>query len=164
MYTKEIESIDKQIEETQKQFTIRTVQIHGGINMTDFYGNEIQIGDKCVVINMSDYLERVTVLEITDEQSIKVINSFDEESYHFPNNIIDIEAIERKVYSERIINSVKTLSIEDNDTVTVSLVPNQLSMNEPKRVFDQLKKAFPNNRVVVTIGLDVDIEKGDSNV
>lgn len=128
--------------------------------MTDFYGNEIQIGDKCV--RYSGYvgsLEKVTVLKIEKEDKILISNSLGKEVYTIAEKLIDIEAIERKVYSDRIINSVKTLDVKDNDTIAVSLVSNQLSINESKTVFDQLKKAFPNNKVVVTIGLDVEIEK-----
>ena len=133
--------------------------------MTDFYGNEIQIGDECIRYSgWTSFLEKTTVLGIEREDKILILNSFEKEVYTSDKKLIDITAMERKLYSERIINSVKTLDIKDDDTLVVSLIPNQLSLNESQTVFDQMKKVFPNNKVLVTIGLEVNIEDGDSDV
>lgn len=50
--------------------------------------------------------------------------------------------------------------MKPNDTVVVSMIPNQLSLRETAKTFEYVKKAFPDNKVNIVIGLDVTIEKG----
>ena len=72
----------------------------------------------------------------------------------------DITALEREMREQQFLNSVKALDVKPNDVVIVSLIPNQLNMVECQRVFEQLKKLFPNNEVGLMIGLDVSAKNG----
>lgn len=92
--------------------------------MIDFYGNEIQIGDKCILLRLNQ-LEQVTALDIDDYQGGRVevctsggtkliISSSD--------RLIDITAIKEEARKQQPFNSVKALGVKptamDNDTIS----------------------------------------------
>ena len=130
--------------------------------MKDFYNREIQIGDKCILL-LYDELEQVTVLDIDDYQGgrVEVCTNIETKFIiNSPNRIVDITAIRKEVREQQFLNSVKALDVKPNDVVIASLIPNQLNMAECQRVFEQLKKLFPNNEVGLMIGLDVNTKNG----
>lgn len=92
--------------------------------MKDFYGREIQIGDKCVFY--CHYVNGFVNAEILGENNggdkIDVYTQYFDEKSLSPKRIIDITAIEREVREKQVINSVKTLDVKSNDTVVVSLI------------------------------------------
>jgi len=128
--------------------------------MKDFYGREIQIGDRCIrYTGQLGGLEEVIVLG-EDKRGIKILNFMDKEVYTQGHKLFDFSAYERKIQEEKIFNSVKALDVKPNDVVIASLIPNQLNMVECQRVFEQLKKLFPNNKVGLMIGLDINTKNG----
>lgn len=130
--------------------------------MKDFYGREIQVGDKCILL-LYDELEQVTILDVDDYQGGRAevcTNRGTKFIINSPNRIVDITAISKEMCEQQFFNSVKTLDVKPNDVVIASLIPNQLNMAECQRVFEQLKKLFPNNKVGLMIGLDVSAKNG----
>lgn len=130
--------------------------------MKDFYEREIQTGDRCILL-LYDELERVTVLDIDDYQGGRVevcTNRGTTFIINSSNRIVDITAISKEVREQQFLNSIKALNVKPNDVVIASLIPNQLNMVECRRVFEQLKKLFPNNEVGLMIGLDVNVKNG----
>lgn len=128
--------------------------------MKDLCNREIQIGDRCIRYSgWTSTLEEVIALG-EDEKGIKIINSLDKEVYTTGEKLFDFDAFERQIREETFINSVKALDVKPNDTVIVSLNPNQMSMGEAKSIFNQMKKMFPDNKVSLVVGLDVSIENG----
>lgn len=128
--------------------------------MKDFYGRKIQIGDRCIrYTGQLGGLEEVIVLG-EDKKGIKILNFMNKEVYTQGHKLFDISAHERKIQEEKIFNSIKALDVKPNDVVIASLIPNQLTMVECQRVFEQLKKLFPNNEVGLMIGLDVNTKNG----
>jgi hypothetical protein len=128
--------------------------------MKDFYGREIQIGDKCVFY--CHYVNGFVNAEILGENNggdkIDVYTQYFDEKSLSPKRIIDITAIEREVREQQFINSVKALDIKPNDRIIASLNPNQMPMEEAENIFNQMKKIFPDNKVLFVVGLDVSIE------
>lgn len=125
--------------------------------MKDFYEREIQVGDICAFWN-GNYLDSRPIWGYEGD-SVEIAD------YHTTltkkaKEVIDITAIERQIRSETFLNSVKALDVKPNDVVIASLIPNQLNMAECQRVFEQLKKLFPNNEVGLMIGLDVNTKNG----
>lgn len=128
--------------------------------MKDFFEQEIQIGDRCIrYTGQLGGLEEVIVLG-EDKKGIKILNFMDKEVYTQGHKLFDFSAYERKIQEEKIFNSIKALDVKPNDVVIASLIPNQLNMVECQRVFEQLKKLFPNNEVGLMIGLDVSAKNG----
>lgn len=128
--------------------------------MKDFFEQEIQIGDRCIrYTGQLGGLEEVIVLG-EDKKGIKILNFMDKEVYTQGHKLFDFSAYERKIQEEKIFNSIKALDVKLNDVVIASLIPNQLNMAECQRVFEQLKKLFPNNEVGLMIGLDVNTKNG----
>ncbi len=126
--------------------------------MNDLYDREILVGDRCIRYSgWTSALEEVIVLG-EDEKGIKILNSFDKEVYTTGEKLFDFDALERQIQEEAFINSVKALDVKPNDTVVVSLIKDQVPMRECKSIFDQMKKAFPNNNVLLVLGLDVSIK------
>jgi len=129
--------------------------------MKDFFGKEIQIGDRCIRYNGSiGGLEEVIVLG-EDNKGLKILNYLDKEVYttRTEHKLLNLSAFERQIRSETFINSIKALDVKPNDVVIASLIPNQLPIGAEKSIFGhQLKKAFPNNNVLLTIGVDVGIK------
>ena len=133
--------------------------------MKDFYGREIQIGDKCVFFDEHSKLNSKPICELHSddncpEDDYVEITDYCETLTKKAKEIVDITAIEREVREQQFINSVKTLNVKPNDVVIASLIPNQLNMVENQRIFEQLKKLFPNNEVGLMIGLDINIKNG----
>lgn len=129
--------------------------------MKDFFEQEIQIGDRCIrYTGQLGGLEEVIVLG-ENKKGIKILNFMDKEVYTQGYKLFDISAYERKIQEEKIFNSIKALDVKPNDTVVVSMIPNQISIKNLQSIFKQIKKAFPNNKVTMFIGLDAAIEKGD---
>lgn len=129
--------------------------------MKDFFEQEIQIGDRCIrYTGQLGGLEEVIVLS-EDKKGIKILNFMDKEVYTQGHKLFDFSAYERKIQEEKIFNSIKALDVKPNDTIVVSMIPNQLSLRETAKTFEHFKKAFPNNKVTMFIGLDVTIEKGE---
>lgn len=128
--------------------------------MKDLYDREIQIGDRCIrYTGQLGGLEEVIVLG-EDKRGIKILNFMNKEVYTQGHKLFDISAHERKIQEEKIFNSIKALDVKPNDTVVVSLIPNQMSMVNAESIFKQMKKMFPNNKVSLVVGLDVSIENG----
>lgn len=128
--------------------------------MIDFYGNEIRIGDKCILLRLNQ-LEQVTALDIDDYQGGRVevctsggttliISSSD--------SLIDITAIKEEVRKQQFLNSVKALDVKPDSTVVASIIPNQISYTEAAKMFDGLKAMFPSNEVSMVMGVDVTVE------
>lgn len=130
--------------------------------MKDLYDREIQIGDKCVFYchYVNGFVNAEILGENNDGDKIDVYTQYFDEKSLSPKRIIDITAIEREVREQQFINSVKALDIKPNDTIIASLIKGQVLMNECKSIFDQMKKAFPDNKVLLVVGLDVSIENG----
>lgn len=129
--------------------------------MTDFYGREIQIGDICVRSSgYSNHLESLVVAEIS-ERGVVLKNSSSGRIGRPMNGLylVDITAIEREVREQQFLNSVKALDVKPNDTVVASMIPNQITFTETKRMYDALKVMFPDNPVSMVLGIDVSIEK-----
>lgn len=129
--------------------------------MTDFYGREFQIGDKCVRYQGAKCpsgLEEVTVLG-ADDKGIKILNFMSKEVYTQGEKLVNITAIEREVREQQFLNSVKALDVKPNDTVVASMIPNQITFTETKRMYDALKVMFPDNPVSMVLGIDVSVEK-----
>lgn len=128
--------------------------------MKDFFGKEIQIGDRCIRYNGSiGGLEEIIVLG-EDNKGLKILNYLDKEVYTTgtEHKLFNLSAFERQIHSETFINSVKTLDIKPDSTVVASFIPNQLPMNNAKSMYKQLKKAFPDNKIVLIMGLDITID------
>ncbi len=133
--------------------------------MKDFYGREIQIGDKCVFSDDHGRLSSRPIRELHSDNDCPEDDYVEITDYHETltkkaKEIVDITAIEREVREQQILNSVKALDVKPNDVVIASLIPDQLTMVECQRVFEQLKKLFPNNEVGLMIGLDVSVKDG----
>ena len=133
--------------------------------MKDFYDREIQIGDKCVFSDEHGILDSRPICELHSdddcpEDDYVEITDYCETLTKKAKEIVDITAIEREVREQQFINSVKTLNVKPNDVVIASLILNQLNMVENQRIFEQLKKLFPNNEVGLMIGLDINTKNG----
>lgn len=129
--------------------------------MKDFYGREIQIGDRCIrYTGQLGRLEEVIVLG-EDKKGIKILNFMDKEVYTQGHKLFDISAHERKIQEEKIFNSIKALEVKPNDIVVVSLIKGQVPINECENIFDLMKKMFPDNQVSLVVGLDITNEKGE---
>lgn len=129
--------------------------------MKDFFKQEIQIGDRCIrYTGQLGGLEEVIVLG-EDKKGIKILNFRNKEVYTQGHKLFDFSVYERKIQEEKIFNSIKALEVKPNDTVIVSMIPNQLSLRETAKTFEYFKKAFPDNKVNMVIGLDVTVEKGE---
>lgn len=136
-----------------------------GDNMKDFFGKEIQIGDRCIRYNGSiGGLEEVIVLG-EDNKGLKILNYLNKEVYATgtEHKLFNLSAFERQICSETFINSVKALDVKPDSTVVASIIPNQLPMDDTESMYKQLKKAFPNNNVILVMGLDVTIENNRSD-
>lgn len=130
--------------------------------MKDCFNREIQIGDICVRSSgYSNHLESLVVAEI-NEKGVVLKNSSSGWIGRPMNGLylVDITAIEREVREQQFLNSVKALDVKPNDTIVASLIPNQIPMGECENVFEQIKKTFPDNKVTLVMGLDVNIENG----
>lgn len=133
--------------------------------MKDFYGREIQIGDICVFSNKHNKLDSRPIWELHFDDNCPEDDYVEIADYHETltkkaKEIVDITALEREMREQQFLNSVKALDVKLNDVVIASLIPNQLNMAECQRVFEQLKKLFPNNEVGLMIGLDVNTKNG----
>lgn len=140
--------------------------------MVDFYGREIQIGDRCLIHeHFTESFVEGTVLRFSKfadgGECIVLGTKFSDNRLFrsYKDRIIDVTAIEKEVRMNTFINSVKALDIKPNDTVVASLIPNQIPFREAENVFNQMKKVFPDNKVLLVMRLDVSIENGsDKNV
>lgn len=133
--------------------------------MKDFFGKEIQIGDRCIRYNGSiGGLEEVIVLG-EDNKGLKILNYLDKEVYTIgtEHKLFNLSAFERQIHSETFINSIKALDVKPDSTVVASFIPNQISMNNAESMYKQLKKTFPNNNVALVVGLDITIEDNRSD-
>lgn len=133
--------------------------------MKDLYDREIQIGDKCVLSDKHGILDSRPIWELHSDDDYPENDYVEIADYHETltkkaKEIIDITAIEQEIREQQILNSVKALDVKPNDTVVVSLNPNQMPMGEAKSIFNQMKKAFPDNKILLVVGLDVSIENG----
>ncbi len=133
--------------------------------MKDLYDREIHIGDICVFTDKHGILDSRPIWELHSDDDCPENDYVEIADYHETltkktKEIVDITAIEREVREQQFINSVKALEVKPNDTVIVSLIEGQVPMNKCKSVFDQMKKAFPDNKVLLVVGLDVNIENG----
>lgn len=133
--------------------------------MKDFYNREIQIGDKCVFSDKHGILDSRPIWGLHSDDDYPENDYVEIADYHETltkkaKEIIDITAIEREIREQQFINSLKALDVKPNDTVIASLIESQVPMNECKSVFDQMKKAFPDNKVLLVVGLDASIENG----
>lgn len=134
--------------------------------MKDFFGKEIQIGDRCIRYNGSiGGLEEVIVLG-EDNKGLKILNYLDKEVYTTgtEHKLFNLSAFERQIHSESFVNSVKALDVKPDSTVVASFIPNQLPMNSAESMYNQMKKVFPDNKVILIIGLDITIEDERSNI
>ena len=128
--------------------------------MKDYFGREIQIGDKCVLLRLNS-LEKVTVLDVDDYQGGRaqvLTGGCGKIVIHSSDSIIDITSIERETHKQHFINSVKALDVKPNDTVIASIVPEQITYDEAQSLFDSLKEIFPDNKVTVVMGLNISTE------
>ena len=128
--------------------------------MKDFFGKEIQIGDRCIRYNGSiGGLEEVVILG-EDNKGLKILNYLDKEVYttRTEHRLFNLSAFERQIHSETFINSVKALDVKPDSTVVASLIPNQLSMDNAESMYKLMKKMFPDNQISLVIGLDITIE------
>lgn len=133
--------------------------------MKDFFDKEIQIGDRCIRYNGSiGGLEEVIILG-EDNKGLKILNYLDKEVYTIgtEHKLFNLSAFERQIHSETFINSIKALDVKPDSTVVASFIPNQISMNNAESIYKQLKKTFPNNNVVLVVGLDITIEDNRSD-
>lgn len=134
--------------------------------MKDFYGREIQVGDICVFSDKYGMLDSRPIWKLHSDDDCPENDYVEIAEYHEKilikkaKEIVDIDAIEREMCEQQILNSIKALDVKPNDVVIASLIPNQLTMVECQRVFEQLKKLFPNNEVGLMIGLDVNTKNG----
>jgi hypothetical protein len=133
--------------------------------MKDFYGREIQIGDKCVFSDEHGRFDSRPIYELHSDDNCPEDDYVEIADYYETltkkaKEIIDITAIEREARNQQFLNFVKVLNVKPNDVVIASLIPNQLNMVENQRIFEQLKKLFPNNEVGLMIGLDVSVKDG----
>lgn len=131
--------------------------------MKDLYNREIQIGDICVFSDKHNRLDSRPIWELHSDDDCPENGYVEIADYHETlakkaKEIIDITAIEREVREQQIINSAKTLNVKPNDTVVVSLIPNQIPESEVKSIFEDMKKMFPDNKILLVVGLDVSIE------
>lgn len=128
--------------------------------MKDFCDREIQIGDRCIrYTGQLGGLEEVIVLG-EDKRGIKILNFMDKEVYTQGHKLFDISAHERKIQEEKIFNSIKALDVKPNDVVIASLIPNQMSMKKAESIFKQMMQIFPDNQVLLVMGLDVNTKNG----
>ena len=140
--------------------------------MKDFYGREIQIGDRCIFSDKYGILNSRPICELHFEDDCPYLTDDYVEiaDYHETltkkaKEIVDITAIEREVRGQQILNSVKALDVKPNDVIVVSLIEGQVPMSECKSIFNQMKKMFPNNNVSLVVGLDVSVEnRSEANV
>jgi len=138
--------------------------------MKDFYDREIQIGDKCVFSDEHGILDSRPICELHSdddcpEDAYVEIADYHETLTKKAKEIVDITAIEREARNQQFLNFVKVLNVKPKDVVIASLIPNQLNMVENQRIFEQLKKLFPNNEVGLMIGLDINTKNGsEANV
>jgi len=133
--------------------------------MKDFFGKEIQIGDRCIRYNGSiGGLEEVIVLG-EDNKGLKLLNYLDKEVYTTgtEHKLFNLSAFERQIRSESFINSIKALDVKPNDVVIASLIKGQVPMRECESIFNLIKKMFPDNQVSLVIGLDITIEDSRSD-
>lgn len=133
--------------------------------MKDFFGKEIQIGDRCIRYNGSiGGLEKVVVLG-EDNKGLKILNYLDKEVYATgtEHKLFNLSAFERQICSETFINSVKALDVKHDSTVVASFIPNQLPMDNTESMYRLMKKMFPDNKVALVVGLDITIEDNRSD-
>lgn len=133
--------------------------------MKDFFGKEIQIGDRCIRYNGSiGGLEEVVVLG-EDNKGLKILNYLDKEVYTTgtEHKLFNLSAFERQIRSESFINSIKALDVKPNDVVIASLIKGQVPMRECESIFNLMKKMFPDNQVSLVMGLDITIEDSRSD-
>lgn len=136
-----------------------------GDDMKDFFGKEIQIGDRCIRYNGSiGGLEKVVVLG-EDNKGLKILNYLDKEVYATgtEHKLFNLSAFERQICSETFINSVKALDVKHDSTVVASFIPNQLPMDNTESMYRLMKKMFPDNKVALVVGLDITIEDNRSD-
>lgn len=138
--------------------------------MKDFYGREIQIGDRCIFSDKYGILNSRPIRELHSDNDCPEDDYVEITDYHETltkkaKEIVDITAIEREIREQQILNSVKALDVKPNDVIAVSLIEGQVPMSECKSIFNQMKKMFPNNNVSLVVGLDVSVEnRSDANV
>lgn len=133
--------------------------------MKDFFGKEIQIGDRCIRYNGSiGGLEEVVVLG-EDNKGLKILNYLDKEVYTTgtEHKLFNLSAFERQIRSESFVNSIKALDVKPNDIVIASLIKGQVPMRECESIFNLMKKMFPDNQVSLVMGLDITIEDSRSD-
>lgn len=131
--------------------------------MKDFYNREIQIGDKCVFSDKHGILDSRPIWELHSDDDCPENGYVEIADYHETltkkaKEIIDITAIEREIREQQILNSVKALDVKPNDVVIASLNPKQIPESEVKSIFEDMKKMFPDNKILLVVGLDVSIE------
>ena len=130
-----------------------------GDDMKDFFGKEIQIGDRCIRYNGSiGGLEEVIVLG-EDSKGLKILNYLDKEVYATgtEHKLFNLSAFERQIRSETFINSVKALDVKPDSTVVASFIPNQIPIGNTENIFKLMKKMFPDNHVLLVMELDITI-------
>lgn len=133
--------------------------------MKDFYNREIHIGDICVFTDEHGILDSRPIWELRSDDDCPENDYVEIADYHETltkkaKEIIDITAIEREIHEQQILNSVKALDVKPNDTVVVSLNPKQIPESEAQSIFEDMKKMFPDNKILLVVGLDVSIENG----
>lgn len=133
--------------------------------MKDLYDREIHIGDICVFSDKHGILDSRPIWELHSDDDCPENDYVEIADYHETltkkaKEIIDINAIEREICEQQILNSVKALDVKPDDVVIASLIPKQIPESEAKSIFNQMKKMFPDNKVSLVVGLDVSIENG----
>lgn len=131
--------------------------------MKDLYDREIQIGDECVFTDKHGMLDSRPIWEPHSDDDCSENDYVEIADYHETltkkaKEIIDITAIEREIREQQILNSVKALDVKPNDVVIASLNPKQIPESEVKSIFEDMKKMFPDNKILLVVGLDVSIE------
>lgn len=61
-----------------------------------------------------------------------------------PDRLIDITAIKEEARKQRFFNSLKALSVKPNDTIVASMIPQQISLTETRKLFDTVKAIWYN--------------------
>ena len=129
--------------------------------MTDCYGREFQIGDRCVVPRQNDFIE-LTIIDTkkSEKGKIRAVTDGGVEWNLFEESdaILNISAIEREVRERQFLNSVKSLDIKPNDTVIASIIPQQISLTDVQRLYDALKSMLPENKISMVMGIEVTVE------
>lgn len=133
--------------------------------MKDLYDREIQIGDECVFTDKHGMLDSRPIWELHSDDDCSENDYVEIADYHETltkkaKEIIDITAIEREIREQQFLNSVKALDVKPNDVVIASLIPNQMSMKKAESIFKQMMQIFPDNQVLLVMGLDVNTKNG----